>query len=102
VRRTRDELGLSNGLLLDEAEKAGFDALVTCDQNLVAQQNLAGAQSRRRRAFHQTWPSYAPNRRACDAVANVAPGTFSVASLGRQRRARRAPDLKCRNSCNAV
>jgi hypothetical protein len=25
----------SNGQLLDEAEKAGFGALVTCDQNFV-------------------------------------------------------------------
>lgn len=32
----------SNGQLLNEAEKAGFDALVTCDQNLVFQQNLTG------------------------------------------------------------
>jgi len=28
--------------LLDEAEKAGFEALVTSDQNFVFQQNLAG------------------------------------------------------------
>jgi hypothetical protein len=31
-----------NGQLLDEAKKAGFDALVTCDQNFVFQQNLTG------------------------------------------------------------
>jgi hypothetical protein len=33
--RTAPEMGwagVSNGQLLDEAEKAGFDALVTCDQ----------------------------------------------------------------------
>ena len=43
--RTVPEMGwaaYSNGQLLDEAEQAGFDALVTCDQNLVFQQNLAG------------------------------------------------------------
>ncbi|NNC89735.1 MAG: hypothetical protein HKN82_14865 [Akkermansiaceae bacterium] len=32
---------LSNGNLLDRAEKEGFDALVTTDQNLQYQQNLA-------------------------------------------------------------
>ena len=32
---------LSNGDLLDRAEKEGFDALVTTDQNLQYQQNLA-------------------------------------------------------------
>ena len=31
---------LENGILLDAAEKAGFDVLVTCDQNLRYQQNF--------------------------------------------------------------
>jgi len=34
--------GLSNGELLARAEAEGFDALVTTDQNLRYQQNLAG------------------------------------------------------------
>jgi hypothetical protein len=33
---------LSNGLLLNSAEAAGFDILITADQNLGYQQNLAG------------------------------------------------------------
>jgi len=40
-----DELGwqgLENGALLDAAEQAGFDLLLTCDQNVRYQQNLAG------------------------------------------------------------
>lgn len=43
--RTASEMGwasIANGQLLDEAEKAGFEALVTRDQNFVFQQNLAG------------------------------------------------------------
>jgi predicted nuclease of predicted toxin-antitoxin system len=43
--RTASEMGwasIANGQLLDEAEKAGFEALVTSDQNFVFQQNLAG------------------------------------------------------------
>jgi hypothetical protein len=39
-----DELGwqgLENGALLDAAEQAGFDLLLTCDQNVRYQQNLA-------------------------------------------------------------
>lgn len=32
--------GLKNGRLLDEAERAGFDVLVTVDQNIPEQQNL--------------------------------------------------------------
>jgi hypothetical protein len=40
-----DELawqGLENGALLDAAEDAGFDLLLTCDQNVRYQQNLTG------------------------------------------------------------
>ncbi len=33
---------LQNGELLDEAEAAGFDVLVTSDQNIRYQQNLTG------------------------------------------------------------
>ena len=39
-----DELGwqgLENGALLDAVEQAGFDLLLTCDQNVRYQQNLA-------------------------------------------------------------
>jgi hypothetical protein len=39
-----DELGwqgLENGALLDAAENAGFDLLLTCDQNVRHQQNFA-------------------------------------------------------------
>ena len=34
--------GLKNGLLLEAAEAAGFDILITVDQNIPDQQNLAG------------------------------------------------------------
>jgi predicted nuclease of predicted toxin-antitoxin system len=34
--------GLKNGRLLDAAETAGFDVLVTVDQNIPEQQNLGG------------------------------------------------------------
>jgi len=40
-----DELGwqgLENGALLDAAEQAGSDLLLTCDQNVRYQQNFAG------------------------------------------------------------
>ena len=35
-------VGLKNGRLLDAAEAAGFDILVTADQNIPDQQNLTG------------------------------------------------------------
>jgi hypothetical protein len=34
--------GLKNGRLLDADEDAGFDVLITVDQNIPEQQNLAG------------------------------------------------------------
>ncbi len=34
--------GLKNGQLLDAAEAAGFDVLITVDQNIPSQQNLSG------------------------------------------------------------
>jgi len=34
--------GLKNGRLLEAAEQAGFDLLITADQNIPDQQNLAG------------------------------------------------------------
>jgi len=36
--------GLSNGKLLDAAEQAGYQLLITTDQNLHHQQNLVGRQ----------------------------------------------------------
>lgn len=42
---TADEMGwaeLENGMLLAAAEQAGFDLIVTADQNLSYQQNLTG------------------------------------------------------------
>jgi hypothetical protein len=40
--RARGWDNLTNGALLAEAEKAGFDVFVTTDRNLRYQQNLAG------------------------------------------------------------
>ena len=97
--RTTPEMGwagVSNGQLLDEAEKAGFDALVTCDQNIVFQQNLVGRNIAVVVLSTNTWPTIrAQPQSVRRAVANASPGTYSVALFGRQRRTRPPPDLKC-------
>jgi hypothetical protein len=46
----------SNGQLLDEAERAGFEAIVTGDQNFVTQQNLTGRRIAVVVLFTNTWP----------------------------------------------
>jgi hypothetical protein len=33
---------LENGILLNQAEQAGFEIMITCDQNVAYQQNLSG------------------------------------------------------------
>jgi len=97
--RTASEMGLAsiaNGQLLDEAEKAGFEALVTSDQNFVFQQNLAGRNIAVVVLSTNTWPTIrAQPQSVRRAVANASPGTYSVALFGRQRRTRPPPDLKC-------
>jgi hypothetical protein len=56
---TAQKLGLgsiSNGLLLDAAEKAGFDLLIVADKNLRYQQNLAN----RRIVILELWTNHRP------------------------------------------
>ena len=97
--RTASEMGwasIANGQLLDEAEKAGFEALVTSDQNFVFQQNLVGRNIAVVVLSTNTWPLIrAQPQIVRRAVANATPGNFTVATFGRPRRSRPAPDLKC-------
>jgi predicted nuclease of predicted toxin-antitoxin system len=69
--------GLKNGRLLDAAEAAGFDVLITVDQSIPDQQNLSGrrisililcAMTNRLRELAPIAPS------ACRALALIAPG----------------------------
>lgn len=58
-----DELGwqgLENGALLDVAEQAGFDVLLTCDQNVRYQQNLTGRRLAVVILSTNHWPSLRP------------------------------------------
>jgi hypothetical protein len=55
-----DELGwqgLENGALLDAAENAGFDLLLTCDQNVQYQQNFASRKLSLVILSSNHWPS---------------------------------------------
>ena len=86
----------SNGRLLDEAEKAGFDALITGDQNFAHQQNLAGRNIAVIILSTNIWPVIrAQAQRVRQAVANASPGNFTYATFGRPRRSRRPPAPTC-------
>ncbi len=88
--------GLSNSNLLDAAENAGFEALVTCDQNLVSQQNLAGRNIAVVVLSTNRWAAIRAQPQTVQrAVGNASPGRFSIAVFGRQRRSRSVPDPKC-------
>lgn len=58
-----DELGwqgLENGALLDKAEDAEFDVLVTCDQNVRYQQNFTGRKLALVILTSNHWPTIQP------------------------------------------
>jgi hypothetical protein len=88
--------GLSNSDLLDAAEQAGFEALVTCDQNMVLQQNLAGRNIAVVVLSTNTWLLIRAQPQIVQrAVANASPGTFTLATFGRPRRSRRSSNRRC-------
>ena len=73
---------LANGKLLDAAEAAGFEVLVTTDKNLPNQQNLA----RRRLAIvvlgNAQWPVLKLHiQLAVDAINSAKPGSFAVVEI---------------------
>jgi PIN like domain len=83
--RTTAEMGwerLTNGELLDAAEREGFEVFVTGDQNIRQQQDL----SRRRIALVVLSTTYWPTVRArldriASAVTAAAPGTYAEVEL---------------------
>jgi hypothetical protein len=97
--RTAYQMGwatLSNSDLLDAAEQAGFEALVTTDQNMVFQQNLSGRTIAVIVLSTNYWPTIRTQPQTVQrAVANATPGNFTFAQFGRRRRSRPAPDFKC-------
>ncbi len=73
---------LRTGDLLEAAEMAGFDLLLTTDKNLRYQQNLAG----RRMAIIvlgiQQWPDLKPHvRLVVEAVNACTPGSFAEVDI---------------------
>jgi hypothetical protein len=97
--RTAIEMGwarFSNGRLLDEAEKAGFDALITGDQNFAHQQNLAGRNIAVIILSTNIWPVIRTQPQIVRrAVANATPGAFTFATFRPPRPSRQPPAPTC-------
>jgi hypothetical protein len=73
---------LKNGDLLNAAEAAGFDILLTCDQNIPYQQNL----TRRKIALVSPTSNLWPSVLNCGsmiqaAIENAAPGGFQTVTV---------------------
>ncbi len=84
--------GITNGRLLDEAERAGFEVMVTADSNINAQQRLAGRKIALVVLTNNHWDTIrsAPDgiRQACDLASD---GDYIVVDLPRPPLRRRPP-----------
>ena len=73
---------LSNGELLDEAERAGFDVLLTADKNIRHQQNLRGRRIAIVVLSTPRWPVVRSHvERIAAAVNAAAPGTYTEVNI---------------------
>ena len=67
----------ANGVLIREAEAAGFELYVTTDKNLQYQQNLAGRRIAIAVLWTTSWPLIKPHATAVAALAlALQPGEF--------------------------
>jgi len=91
--RTADEMGwagITNGRLLDAAEEAGFQIMVTADRNIRAQQRLAGRKIALVVINTNHWDTLSDNAAAVISACNGAgEGTYDVVQLPRRPRRRR-------------
>ena len=71
--RTRGWDTLTNGELLAEAERAGFDVFVTCDKNIRYQQNLASRKIAVVALSTPQWPMVRLHTTKILAAVNAAP-----------------------------
>jgi len=80
--RTRGWDTLSNGDLLAEAERAGFDVFLTADKNIRYQQNLAGRRIAVVVLSTPQWPLVRLHIAKIVAAVNAAtPGTFAEVQI---------------------
>ena len=88
--RTAAEEGwdtISNGELLNAAESAGFDVLVTTDRNLSYQQNLASRRLAIIVLSRQQWPQVRAHvHQVVEAVAAAVPGSFTEVVIPSEKR----------------
>jgi hypothetical protein len=73
---------LENGELLKAAEAAGFDVMVTCDQNMMHQQNLTGRKLALVVLGSNLWPVVRDHAEAIAAsVDSATPGKYDFIEM---------------------
>jgi hypothetical protein len=86
--------GLTNGDLIDAADKAGFDVFVTAGQNLRYQQNLTGRRLALVVLTTNHWDTIMPNvARIVAAAEAIQPCGFMAVTFDRPPRRRRRFNL---------
>ncbi len=84
--------GISNGKLLDLAEAAGFEMMVTADSNIRSQQRLIGRKISLVVLTTNHWNTIKADPDAVVAACDRAgQGTYTVVNLARPSRLRRPP-----------
>jgi hypothetical protein len=84
--------GLTNGRLLDAAEAAGFEVMITGDKNLVSQQRLSGRRLTVLEISTTHWPTIREHPRLIDdAIAGAGEGDYVVVKFPRPPLRRRPP-----------
>ena len=85
---------LSNGALLSAAEEAGFDAMLTADQNLPYQNRLLGCRIAVVILSTNRWPTIRPSSdQILGALGGLAPGDCRRVVLPRPSLRRRHPPI---------
>jgi hypothetical protein len=95
--QTADDEGwerITNGELISCAEEAGYQILVTCDQNIRYQQNLTHRKISMVVLGSNIWPSIEPKiPEIVAAVKRVSPGSFEFIEIAPPPKRRRMRDL---------
>jgi hypothetical protein len=90
--------GRTNGDLIEAAEHAGFDVMITADQNIRYQQNLAGRKLALVVLGINHWPTIrAATDRVLQALTTATPGSYQAVSFDRPFLRRRPfnPPVPC-------
>jgi hypothetical protein len=98
VVRTAEDEGwgqISNGLLVDFASRAGYDILLTCEQNIRYQHNMAGRMISLVVLESNIWTAVLPKvSEITAALARATDGSFETVPIQAPPKARRVGDLR--------